>query len=341
MNNKETVILIPSYEPDELLIQTVKGLYDCGFNILLVNDGSSSEYDETFNEVKKYAKYLSYDKNHGKGYALKYGYKNILNEYPGTKYVITADGDGQHAIKDIIRVNEKLNETDELVLGVRIFDKSVPFRSKSGNLWSRITRGLATKQYVEDDQCGLRGFPIRYMDELVKIRGNRYEYEMNQITAFQLRQYTIHTVEIDVIYLDNNSRSHFSQFKDTMRIQFKIFFKGLPALLCLCALIAGLICLYHFGYVYYHTVVLGGYLAATILYLILISIIQPSKKPFRRIFKELAYTFIKMAFVFAMMWLFVNLIGLTPYAAIPLFTFIAAWLNLLLPYLFRKRRHEK
>lgn len=338
MNNKETIILVPSYEPDELLVNTVKGLFDTGFNVLIVNDGSSRDFDETFKDASKYAEYIGYEKNRGKGYALKYGYKYILEKHPDAKYVITCDGDGQHALKDIIKVNEKLNVTNELVLGVRIFDKSVPFRSKVGNIWSKITRGLATKQYVDDDQCGLRGYPARYLEELIKIRGNRYEYEMNQLTAFQLRQYTIHSVPIEVIYLDNNSRSHFSQFKDTMRIQFKIFFKGLPALICLCLLIGGLISLYHFGYNYYHLPILGGYLASTILYLILISIIQPSQKPLHRALKELIYALIKMSFVFAMMWLSVNVIHLSIYIAIPVFTFIACWFNLLLPLIFRKRK---
>ena len=331
MNNKETVILVPSYEPDELLINTVKSLFDAGFNVLIVNDGSKSDFDNTFKEASKYAEYIGYEKNRGKGYALKYGYKYILENYKDIKYVITCDGDGQHALKDIINVNDKLNATNELVLGVRIFDKSVPFRSKVGNIWSRITRGLATKQYVEDDQCGLRGFPVRFLPELIKIKGNRYEYEMNQLTSFQLRQYTIIRVPIEVIYLDNNSRSHFSQFKDTMRIQFKIFFKGLPALICLLLLIGGLITLYHYGYSYYHLPVLGGYLASTIIYLLLLTIIHPSKKPGKRILKELFYCFIKMFVVYGLMWLFVNVAHLGPFVAIPLFTFIACWFNLLLP----------
>ena len=336
MNLKETVILIPSYEPDELLISTVKGLSDSGFNILIVNDGSSKEYDEVFLKASKYGKYLSYEKNHGKGYALKYGYKNILKEYPDAKYVITCDGDGQHALKDIIKVNEKMNETNDLVLGVRVFDKSVPFRSKVGNIWSKITRGLLTKQYVEDDQCGLRGFPIRYISELIKIRGKRYDYEMNQLTSFQLRQYVIHTVPIDVIYLDNNSRSHFSQFPDTMRIQFKIFFKAIPALICLCLLMGGLIALYHFGYSYYHLPVLGGYICTSILYLSLMAVIHPSKKPLHRIGKELTYTVIKMTFVYSLMWLLCDACHLTYYASIPILIFIACWFNLLISTFIKK-----
>ena len=73
MNNKETVILVPSYEPDELLVNTVKGLFDAGFNVLIVNDGSKSDFDKTFKEASKYAEYIGYEKNRGKGYALKYG----------------------------------------------------------------------------------------------------------------------------------------------------------------------------------------------------------------------------------------------------------------------------
>ena len=50
---KSSVILIPSYEPDELLINTIKELRDADFPILLVNDGSSKEFDPIFNKVKE------------------------------------------------------------------------------------------------------------------------------------------------------------------------------------------------------------------------------------------------------------------------------------------------
>ena len=337
MNKKETVILIPSYEPDRYLINTVTELFNEGFSILVVNDGSKEEYEKVFDEVKSKVQYLKFEKNRGKGAALKEGYKNVTRLYPDAKYVITADGDGQHSTKDILRVNELLNEKDELVLGVRKLDRSVPFRSKFGNEWSKFNRGLLTKQYVEDDQCGLRGFPIRYMDELSKIKGNRYDYEMNQLTSFQLRQYTIYTLPIDVIYLDANCRSHFSQFKDTVKIHSKIIYQGLPSLFCLGLLIAGLILLYHFGYSYYHLAILGGYLGVGLIYLVLASVVQPSRQPAKRTLKELLFNVVKMSFVYGMMWLFCNVVGLTYYAAIPIFVVLACMFNLILPRIFRKK----
>ena len=160
---------------------------------------------------------------------------------------------------------------------------------------------------------------------------------MNQLTSFQLRQYTIYTLPIDVIYLDANCRSHFSQFKDTVRIHSKIIYQGLPALFCLDLLIAGLILIYHYWTGFYHLPILGGYLAACLLYIILYSIFQPSRKPGKRILKELLFTVIKMAFVYGMMWLFCNVIGLTFYAAIPIFVVVACLFNLIIPRIFKSK----
>ena len=46
--------------------------------------------------------YLKYEKNKGKGGAMKYGFKHLKSLFPNYEYVITVDGDGQHSLKDII-----------------------------------------------------------------------------------------------------------------------------------------------------------------------------------------------------------------------------------------------
>lgn len=335
MKNNDVVILIPSYEPDHYLVDTVKKLTSEGFPILVVNDGSSSEYDEIFNKVQEHASYIKYDVNRGKGNALKEGYKNIPSLFPDAKYVITADGDGQHSIKDIKKCYELLKENDELILGVRKFDSSVPFKSRNGNFWSRFNRGLLTKQYVEDDQCGLRGFPIRYIPELLKIRGHRFEYEMNQLTSFQLRDYKIITFPIDVIYIDSNRKTHFQAFRDTIRIHLKIIIPGLPALFCLGLTIAGLITLYHFNFNYYHLMVFPVYLLSALIYVCLLDLIQPSLYAGKRCLKEIMYTLVKMSFVFLMMFILIDAFGLTFYISIPLLAILAPVFNLILPRIFK------
>ena len=91
---KEAVVLIPSYEPDDLLVNVVNELIENDFPVLVVNDGSGPEFDHIFEQVINKVKYLKFDHNCGKGAAMKYGYRELLNLYPDAKYVITADGDG-------------------------------------------------------------------------------------------------------------------------------------------------------------------------------------------------------------------------------------------------------
>ena len=331
----DVVILIPSYEPDHYLVNVVKELNKEGFPILIVNDGSGQEYDEVFNSVKDLVEYIKYEKNKGKGGALKKGYKNILSLFPEAKFVITADGDGQHSIKDIKRMYELLKENDELVLGVRIFDKNVPFRSRFGNEWSKFNRGILTKQYIEDDQCGLRGFPVRYLPELIKIKGQRYEYEMNQLTSFQLRDYRIITMPIDVIYIDGNSKSHFSNFTDTVRIHSRIIIPGIPSIICFLLTMASLLTLYHFNYSFYHLMVFPAYLVWSLFYALLLSFVHPSNNPIKRMLKELLFTTVKMTSVFMLMYLFVDAFKLTYFVAIPLLMILAISYNLILPKIFK------
>ena len=332
---KDATILIPSYEPDALLIKTVKSVLDEGFNVLLVNDGSSEEYDPIFDEVKSLVAYVKQTPNKGKGMALKLGFSKVLEFYPNTKYVITADGDGQHATKDIVRMYDALKEKDELVFGVRHFNRKVPFRSRFGNDWSKLSRSLLTKQYISDDQCGLRGFPIRYLDELIKIKGRRYEYEMNEITSFQQKQYPIFSLPVETIYLDGNSRSHFSPFLDTCRIQSIILFHSIPAIICFILLNASLIYLFTKGYSLYGLVIPLVYTILSLLYYLITSLIHPSKSPFRRLAKELLFTAIRMVFCYAVVMLGL-LIKIPCYIIIPIGTVLSSGFNILLSWAFRK-----
>ena len=333
---KEFVILVPSYEPDEKLIEVINELLSNEFPVLVVNDGSGKEYDQIFNKVKDKVQYIELDHNQGKGVALKTGYKNIPSLFPEAKYVITVDGDGQHSISDVIKMSKLLEEHSECILGIRPFDKSVPFRSRFGNYYSQLTRSLATKTYLEDDQCGLRGFPVRYLEELSQIKGRRYDYEINQLTSFQLRNYPIITMEIELIYPEeNNQKTHFRNFEDTWNIQCIIAFQGLPSLISLSLLVAGLMLLYYFGYSYNHLIIFPAFFASMILTLSMWHFLEPSQKPLNRVVKELFFTIIKMTSVFGLMYLLCDAFKMSFFIAIPLLVFLACLYNWLLPRIIR------
>ena len=347
INNKETYILIPSYEPEKELIPLVESLNKEGFDIILVNDGSGKEYDEIFNQVKDKVIYLEQYPNKGKGQALRLGfsYANINNKEH--KFVITVDGDGQHSIKDILKVNEILHEHNVLTFGIREFDEKTPKRSRNGNFMSRLCRTVITKDFVQDDQCGLRGFPISYMNELLTIRGDHYEYEMNVVCLSQLKRYRNIQVPIETIYLDNNSNSHFSPGLDTYRIQTIIWQYDLVPLI---GFIFGVAAFgvfdwlfntyWYFPFNEFVTFSIAqwfGYLT----YFGLMSLFFPTKQIGRRSFIEGLFFAVKGTFAVGIFSLLVFLLHLWSPLSYFIATFIVCFLNYFLALIIFKVRKVK
>ena len=309
----DTYILIPSYKPDHLLIELLVKLKVEGFDAIVIDDGSGEEYEQVFKEAEKYAHVLRHDHNRGKGAALRFGFTYINLNPQGHNYVITCDSDGQHALKDIIRMSDKLHETDNIVFGCRSFGKDVPRRSKAGNNMSRLCRTLITKDYIQDDQCGLRGFPIKYVFHLIPVQGDHYEYEMNVICMLQIKRIKIVELPIETIYLNNNESSHFKPNLDTFRIQRTIWLNVLVPLVCALLSISMLLIftllipnwyhLYPFmiSYLFYFELSMG-----------ITAFVWPTKKMGRRVLIEGVYTTIKCGLVFGFYALFSIVLPVPP-----------------------------
>jgi len=212
------IALIPSYEPDDRLRKLVIELKNNGFIIIVVNDGSSQKYDKIFNSINKFSMVLEYDENKGKGYALKYGLKYIRDNYD-EYVVVTMDSDGQHLVKDAIKLCEyTINNPKELVIGKRIRSKDIPLRSRVGNGITKVIYRLVTGINIYDTQTGLRCFSDKLIDYSLAISGDRYEYEMNVLLYATSNNIKITEIEIETIYIDNNSGSHFNALKDSFRV---------------------------------------------------------------------------------------------------------------------------
>lgn len=141
--------------------------------------------------------------NQGKGQALKttFAYIQQQNSY-GT--VVTADADGQHKIWDIFRTANKASENpNKLILGVRAFTGKVPLRSYFGNSLTKALFKLQTGVGVTDTQTGLRAFTTNLIPFMLKIEGNRYEYEMNMLLEAS-KEYQILEVPIETVYINDN-----------------------------------------------------------------------------------------------------------------------------------------
>ena len=215
---KKRIALIPSYEPDGALLQVVSELLTHPFIVVVVNDGSNSSFDGIFKQLPSEVHYLSYKENHGKGYALKYGFKYIRDYLKLDTTVVTMDSDGQHKVEDAIRICDACEQVGGLVLGSRYFGKGTPFKSRFGNFMARTSFLISTRHKIYDTQTGLRAFNTSLLDMLIHVKGNRYEYEMNVLLEAIRQEVPINEERIETIYLDNNSGTHYNPFKDTWRI---------------------------------------------------------------------------------------------------------------------------
>lgn len=223
--NKDVVVLIPVYNPDEKIMDKFLDELTKKFkNIVFVNDGCSKKHKKYMDSLEEKYPVVKHNINLGKGRGLKNGINYILNNYSKCKVIVTADCDGQHSVKDIIHVANVAKEYDDsLILGVRDFSKSqVPFRSRFGNVLTRNVLCSFVGVRVSDTQTGLRGMSLDVARDLVDIPGERYEYETNVLIESKNRNILTKEVIIDTIYIDKNETSHFNPVKDSLRI-YKLF----------------------------------------------------------------------------------------------------------------------
>lgn len=218
-------VVIPSLNPTEVLLELVCHLRAIGFaNLVVIDDGSDSKYDEKFLHVKLLGvPVIRHEKNLGKGRALKSGFLYACEHEFG--HVLTIDSDGQHTPEDAAKVARVVARLDEptVVLGVRRFAADVPLRSRFGNIATQWIFKSLSGLPVGDTQTGLRAFPVSLLPDLIALDGERYEYEMNVLLRVAELQLPVMEVPIQTIYLDGNSGSHFRPLIDSIRIYFVLF----------------------------------------------------------------------------------------------------------------------
>lgn len=228
---RSVAIIIPSLNPDDKLLDLLADLRDAGFErLLVVNDGSSADYDAYFNEARDSygCTVLRHAVNQGKGRALKTAFNHLLNAEQPCLGAVTVDSDGQHRIADTVAVaKEVIDHPDALVMGCRDFSNNnpnIPARSRFGNrTTSRVLR-LLCGITLSDTQTGLRGFSLQAMRRFLATKGERFEYEMNMILDAHESDIALLEVPIETVYIEENRSSHFNPLLDSVRI-YSVFLK--------------------------------------------------------------------------------------------------------------------
>ncbi|KOY83845.1 glycosyltransferase family 2 protein [Lysinibacillus macroides] len=207
---KNIAAIIPAYNPQQSLITFVHQLLTTAITqIIVVNDGSDAKYKDIFENLKQIdgCQVLQHDSNIGKGGALKTAFTYIQEHRRMFRGVLTVGAHNQHTLQDIKLILTMTKVFSEgIVLGVRNFHSTdSTFFSYWGNRATTLLFELLYHRKLMDTQTGLRYISINELPWLIKVKGERYDYDTNMLITALKRKCPIFEVEIGQLRVKKNT----------------------------------------------------------------------------------------------------------------------------------------
>lgn len=215
----DVAAVIPVFNPEPALPKLCEELSRVFGTVVIVDDGSVNSL-ERFAMLPKGVVVLRHSRNMGKGRAIKTALGWLDGKAAGAVFV---DGDGQHDPVDAAEIAVSMLDKGCVTLGSRnLSEKGVPAASRIGNACMAFFLRLFAGAKVSDTQTGLRAIPARLFGCLAKVRGEKFEYEMNVLAALHFAGERICEVPVRTIYPDGERVSHHRPFRDSVRIWFSL-----------------------------------------------------------------------------------------------------------------------
>lgn len=234
LHDRGICVVIPTYNNVGTICDVVERTLQQCQDVIVVSDGCTDGTCELLKGIKGIT-LVAYQKNAGKGTALKRGFKKALEM--GFAYAITIDADGQHFPEDIplmLEANQK--NPGCLIVGER---KGLETMERSGgskfanafsNFWFTVQTGCRLK----DTQTGYRLYPLKKLYGL-SLLTSRYEAELELMVFASWHGVKLVSTPVNVFYPPREERvSHFRPGLDFTRISI------LNTILCVLALVYAL-----------------------------------------------------------------------------------------------------
>ena len=203
-DRNDTYVVLPAYNEATRIQPVIESIAEKGYNMVIVNDGSSDNTLEVILESKrKYPNQIhvySLIINRGVGVATQTGFDAVLFFDP--KYVVSMDSDGQHSADDLDDVVRPLVTGEaQAVIGVRPL-KDMPFSRNFANSVMNFLTKIFYKVDVSDSQTGFRAITNEALKKIdINARGYLISSEFirevndNNIPFAEVPIQTIYTPE--------------------------------------------------------------------------------------------------------------------------------------------------
>ncbi len=210
-------VLIPAYNEGKRIAAVVCDVLKVCPNVVVVDDGSPDNTADAAHAAGATA-VLVQNPNQGKGAALNRGFQHAREM--GYEFVVTVDGDGQHAAEDIPAFIDAYAQGVPVIIGNRMSDTAtMPFIRRLTNRFMSWLISRKMGQRVPDTQNGFRLYKTSVIPEM-QTGSQRFAAESEILLELAANGVKMGAVPIQVIYRDEKSK--INPIKDTWR-----FFKML------------------------------------------------------------------------------------------------------------------
>lgn len=201
-NFADTWLIVPCYNEGQVIQEVLEHARETFPNIVAVNDGS---VDNSADAIRAAGAHLvNHPVNLGQGAAIQTGVE-YARAQPGAQYFVTFDADGQHQVKDVVRMVGRLRtEPVDIIVGTRFAgqeETQVPWIKrvvlKTVVLLSPRTRRLG----LSDAHNGLRAFNKRVADEM-NIRMNGMSHASEIVAMIDQKGWRVAEEPVDILYTE-------------------------------------------------------------------------------------------------------------------------------------------
>mgnify|MGYP002713419130 FL=1 len=198
----DTWLIVPCYNEGSVIFDVLTHARETFPNIVAVNDGSR---DDSAAQIRAAGAHLvNHPVNLGQGAAIQTGVEYARSQ-PGARYFVTFDADGQHQVKDVVRMVERLRaEPVDIIVGTRFAgqdNSQVPWIKrvvlKTVVLLSPRTKKLG----LSDAHNGLRAFNRKVADEM-NIRMNGMSHASEIVTMIDNNGWRVDEEPVDILYTE-------------------------------------------------------------------------------------------------------------------------------------------
>lgn len=198
MNRAKVLLIIPAYNEEASIANTLKQIIDSGYDYVIVNDGSTDS-TESILQSHNY-NFVSLISNLGIGGAVQTGYKYAYeNNYD---IAIQVDADGQHDISYLQNIIQPIIEQKaDLVIGSCFIDKTAKNQRASkirrfGVYFLSNTIKLFSGKRIYDPTSGFRAANRKVIERFANDYPLEYPEPISNYELLKSRHYRIKEVTV-------------------------------------------------------------------------------------------------------------------------------------------------